>query len=207
MSQIDTQDFKKGTWIEVDGEPWMVIDVHKHAPTARGGKTLVQTKLRNLLDQRVLTKSFKSGEMFQIPDLRRRVVSFLYKAGEVGSPPTLARADARSGSVAFAFMDKDSYDQFELQLDQMGGNEVYLIDGLELEAVYYNDKLVGVEPPQFVEMEVVSVEPGTRGDTSGKVTTPATTQSGLVLPVPLFIKAGDRIRVNTRTGEFQDRLR
>lgn len=190
MSQIDTQDFKKGTWVEVDGEPWMVIEVHKHAPTARGGKTLVQTKLRNLLDQRVLQKSFKSGEMFQTPDLRRRTVSFLYKAGE-----------------AFAFMDKESYDQFELQLDQMGGYELYLTDGLELEAIYYNDKLVGVEPPQYIEMEVVSVEPGTRGDTSGKVTTPATTQSGLVVAVPLFVKTGDRIRVNTRTGEFQDRVR
>lgn len=190
MSQIDTADFKKGTWVEVDGEPWMVIEVNKHAPTARGGKTLVQTKLRNLLDQRVLNKSFKSGEMFQTPDLRRRTVSFLYKAGE-----------------NFAFMDKESYDQFELALDQMGGNEVYLFDGLELDAIYYNDKLVGVEPPQYVEMEIVSVEPGTRGDTSGKVTTPATTTSGLVLPVPLFIKRGDRIRINTRTGEFQDRIR
>lgn len=190
MSQIDTADFRKGTWIEVDGEPWVVLDVSKHAPTARGGKTLVQVKLRNLLDQRLSNKSFKSGEMFQIPDLRRRVVSFLYKAGE-----------------NFAFMDKDSYDQFELALEQMGGNEVYLFDGLELEAIYYNDKLVGVEPPQYVEMEVVSVEPGTRGDTSGKVTTPATTASGLVLPVPLFIKRGDRIRINTRTGEFQDRIR
>ena len=190
MSQIDTADFRKGTWIEVDGEPWVVLDVNKHAPTARGGKTLVQVKLRNLLDQRLSNKSFKSGEMFMTPDLRRRVVSFLYKAGE-----------------NFAFMDKESYDQFELSLDQMGGNEAYLYDGLELEAIYYNDKLVGVEPPQYVEMEVVSVEPGTRGDTSGKVTTPATTASGLILPVPLFIKRGDRIRINTRTGEFQDRIR
>ena len=190
MSQIDTADFRKGTWIEVDGEPWVVLDVNKHAPTARGGKTLVQVKLRNLLDQRLSNKSFKSGEMFQTPDLRRRVVSFLYKAGE-----------------NFAFMDKESYDQFELSLDQMGGNEAYLYDGLELDAIYYNDKLVGVEPPQYVEMEVVSVEPGTRGDTSGKVTTPATTTSGLILPVPRFIKRGDRIRINTRTGEFQDRIR
>lgn len=188
--QIDTQDFRKGTWVEVDGEPWMVLEVHKHAPTARGGKTLVQTKLRNLLDQRILNKSFKSGEMFKSPDLRRRTVTFLYKAG-----------------ANFAFMDKESYDQFELELDQLGGNEVYLYDGLELDAIYYNDKLVGVEPPQYVEMDVVDVEPGTRGDTSGKVTTPATTNSGLVLPVPLFIKRGDRIRINTRTGEFQDRVR
>lgn len=188
---IDTQDFRKGTWIEVDGEPWMVLEVHKHAPTGRGGKTLVQTKLRNLLDQRILNKSFKAGEMFKSPDLRRRTVSYLYKQGE-----------------AFAFMDKESYDQFELQLDQMAGNELYLIDGLELEAVYYNDRLVGVEPPQYVEMEVVSVEPGARGDTaSGKVTTPAITQTGLVVAVPLFVKSGDRIRVNTRTGEFQDRIR
>lgn len=188
--QIDTQDFRKGTWIEVDGEPWMVLEVHKHAPTARGGKTLVQTKLRNLLDQRVLQKIFKSGEMFKSPDLRRRTVSFLYKAGE-----------------NFAFMDKETYDQFELSKDQLGGNEVYLFDGLEVDAIYYNDRLVGVEPPQYVEMDVVSVEPGTRGDTSGKVTTPATTNTGLVLPVPLFIKRGDKIRVNTRTGEFQDRIR
>ena len=188
--QIDTQDFRKGTWIEVDGEPWMVIEVHKHAPTGRGGKTLVQTKLRNLLDQRVLSRAFKAGEMFKSPDLRRRTVSFLYRQGDT-----------------FAFMDKESYDQFELALDQMGGTEVYLPDGLELEAVYYNDRLVGVEPPTYVEMEVVSVEPGARGDTAGKVTTPATTQTGLVVAVPLFIKAGERIRVNTRTGEFQDRIR
>lgn len=187
---IDTQDFRKGTWIELDGKPWMVIEVHKHAPTGRGGKTLVKTKLRNLLDQSMLSREFKAGEMFNVPDLRRRPVDFLYRAGE-----------------NFAFMDKENYEQFELPLEKLGGNEVYLSDGLEVKAVYYNDALVGIEVPQYIELEVVSVEPGARGDTAGKVTTPATLSNGLVVGVPLFIKRGERIRVDTRTGEFQDRVR
>ena len=187
---VDTQDFRKGTWIELDGEPWMVLEVHKHAPTARGGKTLVQTKLRNLLDQRITNRSFKAGEMFKEPDLRRQKVSYLYKTAD-----------------SCAFMDKESYDQFEFPTEKLGGNELYFTEDIELEAVYYNDKLVGIDPPQYVELEVTSVMPGTRGDTSGKVTTPATLSTGLTVDVPLFIKAGDRIRVNTRTGEFQDRVR
>lgn len=187
---IDTQDFKKGTWVELDGKPWMVIEVHKHAPTARGGKTLVKTKLRNLLDQSILAREFKAGEMFNQPDLRRRAVGFLYRAADT-----------------FSFMDKENYEQFELPLEKLAGNEVYLSEELELKAVYYNDVLIGIELPQYVEMEVDSVVPGTRGDTSGKVTTPATCKNGLVIDVPLFIKPGDRIRIDTRTGEFQDRIR
>jgi elongation factor P len=187
---IDTQDFKKGTWIELDGKPYAVVEVNKHAPTARGGKTLVKCKLRNLLDQSQLAKEFKSGEMFNQPDLRRRPVTFLYKAGE-----------------NYAFMDIESYDQFELPVEKLNGQEGYLLDGLEVKAIYYNDAMVSIEVPQYVEMEVVSVEPGARGDTSGKVTTPATMPTGLVIAVPLYIKPGERIRINTVTGEFQDRIR
>lgn len=187
---IDTQDFKKGTWIELEGKPWMVVEVHKHAPTGRGGKTLVQTKLRNLLDQSLISRSFKAGEMFNQPDLRRRPVQFLYRGGDT-----------------FTFMDQESYDQFELPLEKMSGAEDYLLENAELKAVYYNDALVGVELPQYVELEVVSVEPGTRGDTAGKVTTPATVTTGLVVQVPLFVKRGETIRIDTRTGEFQERVR
>lgn len=185
---IDTQDFKKGTWIELEGKPWMVVEVHKHAPTARGGKTLVQTKLRNLLDQQLIQRAFKAGEMFGVPDLRRRVVSYLFRAGDT-----------------FTFMDKENYDQFEMPIESLGGGEGYLSDGLEVKAVYYNDALVGIELPEYLDMDVESVMPGTRGDTSGKVTTPATTTTGLVVDVPLFVKRGDKIRVSTKTGEFQSR--
>lgn len=187
---IDTQDFKKGTWIELDGKPYVVIEVNKHAPTARGGKTLVKTKLRNLLDQSQLAREFKSGEMFKEPDLRRRVVNFLYKAGQ-----------------NYAFMDKENYEQFELDAEKLNGDEGYLTDGLELKAIYYNDALVSVEVPQYVELEVTAVEPGTRGDTSGKVSTAATVTTGLVVAVLLYIKVGERIRLDTRTGEFMDRVR
>lgn len=186
---IDTADFKKGTWVELDGKPWMVVDVKKHAPTARGGKTLVQTKLRNLLDGTFASRAFKAGEMFEQPDLKRRDAQFLYRAGD-----------------AFTFMDNESYEQFEVSGEQAGDIGDYLIEGAPAQVVFYNDQLAAVELPQYVELEVTSVEPGTRGDTTGKVTTPATLVTGLVVQVPLFVKAGDKVRVDTRTGEFHDRV-
>lgn len=190
---LSTSDFKKGLRVELDGQPWTVVSVSTQSPSARGAATLVKARLKNVLNGQVSDRTFKSGEKFDEPDLLFRASQYLY-------------AQPGPDGETHVFMDNESYDQFELTAEDLGDQAGFLSDNLEVKAVVYNGQVVGVELPQFVEVELVSVEPGTRGDTqSGGVTTAAYTTSGLRVQVPLYIKEGDRIRIDTTDGSFKDR--
>ena len=156
---------------------------------ARGAATLVKARFRSLISGQITDRSFKSGEKFEQPDVERRPHQFLYGQGD-----------------EFVFMDQASYDQVSLGSDLLGDARSYLIDGIEVRLLFFNGNPVGVELPQYVEMTVTEVAPGTRGDTaSGGVTTDATTDTGLTLRVPLYVKPGLRIKVDTRDGSFGGR--
>jgi len=190
---ISTSDFKKGVRVELDNAPWTIVNITTQSPTARGASTLVKVRLKNVLTGLVSDRTFKSGDKVDEPNLEMRQAQFLYSSPE------------GSGSV-YHFMDTASYDQFELRDDVLGDQAQWLVDDLEVRAVIYNERIVGVELPQFVELELETVEPGSRGDTaSGSVTTAAYTSSGIRVLVPLFIKPGDKVRVDTTTGQFKDR--
>ena len=191
---ITTSDFKKGVRVELDGAPWTIVNVTTQTPSARGAATLVKARFKNILTGQVSDRTFKSGEKFVSPDVEMRPAQYLYSSPE-------------DRENVYHFMDMASYDQFELRDQDLGDIAQWLVENLEVKSVLYNGSVVGIELPQFVELELETVEPGSRGDTaSGSVTTAAYTSSGIRILVPLFIKAGDKVRVDTTSGQFKDRV-
>ena len=188
MALIGANELKRKMLITLDGQPYTVIEVFFASPSARGASTMVRTKLRNLITDAVLEKSFKANERFQEPDVVLTPASFLYSDGE-----------------GFHFMDESNYEQFDLNADQLGDERLYLRDGISLQVLRYNGNAIAVQLPQFVELAVLSTEPGARGDTTGGSTKPATLETGLQIRVPLFIKEGEIVRVSTQSGEFVGR--
>ena len=190
---LTTSDFKKGVRLEIDQAPWTIVNVTTQSPSARGASTLVKVRLKNIITGMVSDRTFKSGEKFTEPDLQMRNAQYLYSSPE-------------DGGTVYNFMDMSTYDQFELRDDDLGDQAQWLTENLEVRTILYNERVVGIDLPQFVEMELDSVEPGSRGDTaSGAVTTAAYTLSGIRVMVPLFIKRGDRIKIDTTTGTFKER--
>jgi elongation factor P len=189
MALIGANELKRKILIAVEGQPYTVIDVIFASPTARGAATMVRTRLRHLLTGAVMEKSFKASEKFQEPDVVLAPASFLY-------------ADPN----ACHFMDEATYEQFALTNDQVSDERGYLKEGASLQVLKYNGAPVSLQLPQFVELVISSTEPGMRGDTAaGGATKPATLETGLNVRVPLFIKEGETVRVNTQTGEVAGR--
>ncbi len=189
MALIGANELKRKLLIAVDGQPYLVMEVFFASPTARGAATMVRTKLRHLLTGAVMEKSFRSSEKFAEPDVEFAPASFLY-------------CDANGCH----FMDEKSYEQFVFSTKDVGGDRNYLKEGMTLQVLKYNGAPVSLQLPQFVELAIISTELGTRGDTAaGGATKQATVETGLVVRVPLFIQAGEIVRVNTQTGEVAGR--
>jgi len=189
MALIGANELKKKMLIEVDGQPFNVLDVFFATPTARGASTMVRTRLKNLLNGAVLEKTFRTSEKFAEPDVEIAPVSFLY-----------------GDSEGFHFMDESTYEQFSLPADSVGDDKWYLKDGLSLQIFKYNGQAVSLELPQYVELEITYCEPGLRGDTAaGGATKVARLQTGLEVRVPLFMKEGESVRINTQSGEVAGR--
>jgi elongation factor P len=189
MALIGANELKRKLLIEIEGQPYAVMEVQFASPSARGASTMVRTKLRNLITDAVLDKTFRSSEKFQEPDVTLTPASFLYSDGET-----------------FHFMDEGSYEQFSLTAEQLGDDRLYLREGISLQVRKFNNAPISMQLPPFVELTVTSTETGIRGDTgSGGSTKPATLETGLQVRVPLFIKDGELVRVSTQTGEFVGR--
>ena len=189
MALIGANELKRKLLIAVDGQPYLVLEVFFASPTARGGATMVRTRLRNILNGAVMEKSFRSSEKFEEPDVELTPASFLYSDGE-----------------GFHFMDEKSYEQFSFPAEAVGADRGYLKEGVSLQVLKYNGAPVSLQLPQYVELAVVSTELGQRGDTAaGGATKQATLETGIVVRVPLFIKEGEVVRVSTQTGEVAGR--
>ncbi len=189
MALIGANELKRKMLIAVDGQPFAVMDVFFASPSARGASTMVRTRLRHLISNAVLEKTFRTSEKFEEPDVVLTPASYLYSDGE-----------------NYHFMDETSFEQFSLAADQLGDDRLYLKDGLSLQVRKFNGDPIAVQLPPFVELSVTATEPGTRGDSgSGGATKPAVLETGLQVRVPLFIKEGEVIRVHTQTGEFVSR--
>ena len=183
-----TAEFKKGLKIEIDGTPYLIVDF-QHVKPGKGG-AFVRTKLKNLLNGRVVDQTFRSGEKVEKPDLMEREMQYLYREGD-----------------RYCMMDNETYEQIMLTEEQVGEARLYLIENLNVEVLFFNQAPLAVELPNFVELEVAQTEPGFKGDTAAGGTKPATLESGATLQVPLFISAGDRVRVDTRTGNYIERVK
>jgi len=184
---ISTGELRKGVAIELDGELWQILDYH-HIKMGRGSAQ-VRITLRNIKRGQTVERSFQAGTKWPRASMERRPVQFLYRDGD-----------------DFHFMASDTYDQFHLTGDQLGEVAQYLKDGMTLERTSYQGETIGVELPVTVDLSVVDTEPGFAGDTQTGARKPATTETGLVVQVPIFVQSGDTIRVDTRTGEYQTRV-
>ena len=181
-----TTDFRKGLKIEIDGTPFEIIEF-QHFKPGKGG-AMVRTKLRNILNGRVLDNTFRSGEKVERPNLESRDMQFLYHEGE-----------------QLVFMDMTTYDQMHMDAEATDGKANYLKDGQECRVLLYNEKPLDIEIPASLVLEVTETEPGAKGDTVSNVTKPATLETGGVIQVPIFVNIGDRVKVDTRTNGYLSR--
>ncbi len=183
----DTSDIKKNLKIKLDGVPFSVVDFQFVKPGK--GNAFTRTKLRNMYTGAVIDRTFRSNEKLEPADMDERQMQFLFKEGD-----------------SYVFMDTSSYDQLNLSEEQLGENKWYLIDNTMVEVLFFNEKPIGVTPPTFVIMKVLRTEPGFKGDTSGGAMKPATMETGLQVTVPLFINEGETLKIDTRTGEYAERV-
>lgn len=184
----DTSGFRKGLKIELEGKPYEIVDF-LHVKPGKGG-AFVRTKLRNMLNGRVIDNTFRAGEKVDRPDLLERQMQYLYK--EVDN---------------YCLMDNETYEQFFLSEGQIGESRRFLAENETVDVMFFNEEPIGIELPIFVELSVADTVPGVKGDTASKTTKPATLETGAVMPVPLFINVGDSIKVDTRTGKYVERVK
>ncbi len=184
---VDTSQFRNGLKIELDGNPF-VITYFQHVKPGKGG-AFVRTKVKNLLNGKVLDKTFRSGERCEEPDVREDTMQFLYEDG-----------------TDLVFMNTTSFDQIPIPAEVIGDSRNFLAENAEVTVLFWNGKPVNIDLPSFVEAEVTQSDPGLKGDTSSGASKPATIATGATVSVPLFIKEGDIIRVDTRTREYVERV-
>ncbi|MFW5722275.1 MAG: elongation factor P [Desulfohalobiaceae bacterium] len=184
---LSTKDIRTGLKIELDGVPYEVLEF-LHVKPGKGG-AFVRTKLRNILSGSVVDHTFRSGEKFKKPDLETRTMQYLYRDADF-----------------YVFMDMTTYEQLQLTKGQVGSKGDYIVEGQEVDALTYQGQVIDINLPSSVVMEVTETEPGIKGDTVSGATKPATLESGVVVNVPLFVNQGERIKVDTRTGEYQGRV-
>ena len=184
---ISTGELKKGITIELEGELYQIID-WQHIKMGRGSAQ-VRLKLRDIRGGHTIERTFQAGERFTRARLERRTVQFLYSDEEL-----------------YYFMDSESFEQSPLNRDQLGDAINYLKEGMSLDILSYQDEPIGVELPNSVELEVVDTGPGFKGDTATAGNKPAKLETGITIQVPLFVNNGDILRVDTRTGEYLERV-
>jgi elongation factor P len=184
---IDTADFKNGTVFEHEGAVYQVVWFQHHKP-GKGG-AVMRVKLRNVRSGSIIERTFKSGVRFQGVDMSRRKKQFLYADGD-----------------QYAFMDPETYDQFTVPKDKLGDQAKFLTENMEVQALYLNEEFLGLELPANVTLKVASTVPGVKGDSVSNLVKPATLENGMEVQVPLFVKEGDTVRVDTRSGEYLERL-
>jgi len=186
MATYNTSDFRKGLKVEIDGEPYLMTDMQFVKPGK--GNALYKCRMKNLIRGTTLDRTYKGGDSLQSADVETTDVSFLYRQGE-----------------DYIFMHQETFEQYEVSSEVAGDLWKYLKDGMVCSMTLYNGNAITVEPPNMVELEVIECVPGAKGDTATNVTKPAKVETGAEFIVPGFIKQGNVIRVDTRTGEYSER--
>ena len=188
MSVVSTNEFKVGMKVEVDGEPYTIVTNEFVKPGK--GQPFNRVKLKHLLTARVVEKTFKSGEKLGIADVQEVKMRLLYQEAD--------------GAV---FMDDNTYEQLTINFEAIGSNKQWLMEECVYGIILYKGEPVDLTPPTFMEMKITETAPGDRGNTaSGRVLKPAVTESGAKIQVPIFVNEGEKIKVDTRTGEYVSRV-
>ncbi|AEI69142.1 elongation factor P [Corallococcus macrosporus] len=184
---IDTSEFRKGLKIEIDGEPYEIVDFQHVKPGK--GSAFVRTTIRSLLSGRVLQPTLKSGEKVGKPDIEEKDMQYLYVQGE-----------------EFYFMDTRNYEQTFLGEKVLGEAKNFLKENINVSVLFYNGKAIGVTLPNSVDLKVTQCDPGIRGDTVSGALKPAVLETGYSVNVPLFIEEGDVLKIDTRDGKYLTRV-
>jgi len=185
---ISTNEFKTGMTIEMDGSVWTIVEFLHVKPGK--GSAFVRSKLKNVETGAVQERTFRAGEKLPRAIVDRREMQYLYSSGE----------------NEYVFMDNESYDQSTLTKEQIGDGFIYLKENMVIMVLMYQGKIIGIDIPNFVELEVTDTPPSEKGDTASGGTKPATLETGAVVNVPFFVKNGDVIRVDTRSNSYLDRV-
>ena len=181
-----TADFRTGLKIELEGKPFTIIEF-LHVKPGKGG-AFVRTKLKNMLTGQVLEKTFRAGEKVTPPNIQEKEMQYLYQ-----------------DKGQYCFMDTETFDQIFIMAEQLRDNRLFLKENTNVKALIYNEEVVDIELPNFVELMVAQTEPGIKGNTVTGGTKPATMESGGVIQVPLFVNIGDTVRIDTRTKQYLER--
>jgi len=184
-----TSEFRNGLILRIDNDLYSIVEF-QHVKPGKGG-AFVRTKLKNLKTGQVLDKTYRSGEKVEDVRVENRTMQFLYKQGE----------------DQYVFMNTDTYEQIFISKDILGKATDYLIEGMEVEILFDGNEPININLPIFVELEVTKTEPGVKGNTATGGTKPATLETGRVIQVPLFINQGEKVKVDTRSDEYIERVK
>jgi elongation factor P len=187
-NMYSASDLRKGLKIQIDGEPYIVVDFQFSKPGK--GQALYRTRLKNMVTGNQFDRTFRSNDKFEKAPLEERTMQYLYSQGD-----------------EFHFMDTKNYEQIVISREQMGDGVNFLIDNMEVQILLFNNNPIGVTLPNFVTLTVTKADPWAKGDTSGSDSKPVTVETGYVLQVPPFIEEGDRIQIDTRTGAYMTRVK
>ncbi len=183
---ITAGDFRNGKTFEMDGQVLQVVEF-QHVKPGKGA-AFVRTKYRNVITGAVVERSFNPTDKFEEAVIERRDMQYLYQDGDL-----------------YYFMDTETYEQMPLNADKLGDSFQFVTENMVCKVLSFKGNVFGIEPPLFVDLVVTATEPGVRGDTATNVTKPATVETGATVRVPLFINEGEKIRIDTRTGEYLER--
>jgi elongation factor P len=188
VAGYNTSEFKKGLKVQIDGDPYIMIECNFVKPGK--GQALYKCKLRNLLRNTVLDRTYKSGDSLDAADISTIDAQFLYKQGEM-----------------FVFMDNASYEQYELSKEQVDEAWKWIKEGTVCSMLLYNGNPISMEPPNHMVLKIEYAEPAVRGNTATNLTKPVKLETGAEVVVPAFIEQGDLIKIDTRTGEYLERVK
>ncbi len=183
---VSAGEFRKGMTIEIDGQVWIIVDF-QHVKPGKGA-AFVRTKIKNIMTGNVLERTFSPTERYPKAMVERKEMQYLYSDGDL-----------------FYFMDVETYDQLPLNHDMVEDALPYMIENMNVTIKFFKGEAFSVEAPNFVVLEVTDTEPGFKGDTATAGNKPAIVETGAKIMVPLFVNIGDKIRVDTRTGEYMER--
>ncbi len=183
---ISAGEFRNGVTFDMDGNVFQIIEF-QHVKPGKGA-AFVRTKIRNVISGSVVEKTFNPTDKFPTAFIERKDMQYLYQDGDL-----------------YYFMDNETYENIPINADKLGENFKFVKENTDVKVLSYKGSVFGVEPPFFVELEVTKTDPGFKGDTATNATKPATVETGAEIKVPLFIEEGDRIRIDTRTGEYMER--
>ncbi len=183
---ISAGDFRNGATFEMEGSVYSIIEF-QHVKPGKGA-AFVRTKIRNIITGAVTERTFNPNDKFPTAFIERKDMQYLYNDGDL-----------------YYFMDPESFEQIPVSKDILGSNFQFVKENMDCKILSYKGKPFGVEPPNFVELEVTKTDPGFKGDTATNATKPAVVETGAEIKVPLFINEGEKIRIDTRTGEYMER--